>query len=606
MNKPDKQQETGELTPLTLKQGPTAQRSCTDICCCLIFLTFQIAVIAVAIYAFKNGDYRKIAQPFDPDHRPCGIDGQANYPYIYFVAPSPTTLYRTVCVEKCPATDTDTLNCLINSEVKSCDKNYYKVDAAQQFIIYASTPFAGRVCVPKSTTLYAQISSSMQGDQVENAINDLKNTWMIISISALIAIIISFAFLCVLRMCAGVVVWSFIFVIIIGLFLMGLFFYLKYTKLVNVGTIDSGSSASSEDVQSDMAKKFSDPNLCLYVSIIFFLLGAIMIIIVICLCKKIRRAIAILKCSSRFITETPSVMLISPISFVVMCLCFIWWFVVIIFLFGCGEVSQTPRQLPFGQFKYSSQIKSLSWFNFLSFLWNCMFLMDAADFVVMGAVCYWYFQRQQQQNHTKLSARILMKFHIGTVALGSFLTSLILFLRIVLEFFFNQSKTQNPGPIARLTMKCCKCCLWCFQKCVQFINKQAYIQTIMQNKSFCPAAKDGISLVIRNPITFAMNSGLGFIFQILGTLCITVATTLICYTVITTWSYYTEILTSPVYPTLCFGILSFCVSSFFMGIYGISADTIVVLFAMDEEMSKNAPQKSTNTPPELQEFLNQK
>lgn len=66
MNKPDKQQETGELTPLTLKQGPTAQRSCTDICCCLIFLTFQIAVIAVAIYAFKNGDYRKIAQPFDP------------------------------------------------------------------------------------------------------------------------------------------------------------------------------------------------------------------------------------------------------------------------------------------------------------------------------------------------------------------------------------------------------------------------------------------------------------------------------------------------------------------------------------------------------------
>lgn len=58
---------------------------------------------------------------------------------------------------------------------------------------------------------------------------------------------------------------------------------------------DSGSSASSEDVQSDMAKKFSDPNLCLYVSIIFFLLGAIMIIIVICLCKKIRRAIAILK-----------------------------------------------------------------------------------------------------------------------------------------------------------------------------------------------------------------------------------------------------------------------------------------------------------------------
>lgn len=72
----------------------------------------------------------------------------------------------------------------------------------------------------------------------------------------------------------------------------------------------------------------------------------------------------------------------------------------------------------------------------------------------------------------------------------------------------------------------------------------------MTSKSFCPAAKDGLLLVLRNPIRIAITSGIGSIFQFLGTLCITVLTTLICYLIITNWSYYTDILISPIYPTI--------------------------------------------------------
>jgi len=37
-------------------------------------------------------------------HRACGVDSEvANYPYIYFLYPlSPTSLWRTTCVEACP------------------------------------------------------------------------------------------------------------------------------------------------------------------------------------------------------------------------------------------------------------------------------------------------------------------------------------------------------------------------------------------------------------------------------------------------------------------------------------------------------------------------
>lgn len=43
-------------------------------------------------------------------------------------------------------------------------------------------------------------------------------------------------FLCVLRMCAGVVVWTFILIIVVGFILMGAFFYMKYSKLKDTPT----------------------------------------------------------------------------------------------------------------------------------------------------------------------------------------------------------------------------------------------------------------------------------------------------------------------------------------------------------------------------------
>ncbi len=44
-----------------------------------------------------------------------------DYKYIYFVAPSPNTLHRTVCVKECPTEKDTKLDCLVNKEVKSCE-----------------------------------------------------------------------------------------------------------------------------------------------------------------------------------------------------------------------------------------------------------------------------------------------------------------------------------------------------------------------------------------------------------------------------------------------------------------------------------------------------
>lgn len=172
---------------------------------------------------------------------------------------------------------------------------------------------------------------------------------MIISCSALVAIIVSFIFLCILKMCAGIVVWSFIFIIIGGFFLLGGLLFARYRTLESATiSTTSTSTTSTSSIKENLEKKLSDPKLCLYCSIIFFSLGGIILVCIFCMCTRIRLAIAILKCSSRFMTETPSALLISPICFILMCICFVYWFVVLIYLFGCGKVTTKAKALPFG------------------------------------------------------------------------------------------------------------------------------------------------------------------------------------------------------------------------------------------------------------------
>lgn len=53
-------------------QGPINKRSCTDVICLLLFLVFLGAWIAVAVYAFANGNPQRLIYPSNSDGEICG------------------------------------------------------------------------------------------------------------------------------------------------------------------------------------------------------------------------------------------------------------------------------------------------------------------------------------------------------------------------------------------------------------------------------------------------------------------------------------------------------------------------------------------------------
>ena len=95
-----------DFAPDYLKVGPkpiTIDKTTTDTGCLIIFVVFQLISVIITIVALIHGDPNRLSTPYDPDHLPCGSGDRADYPYIYFPAPTIDTLYITVCVKECPS-----------------------------------------------------------------------------------------------------------------------------------------------------------------------------------------------------------------------------------------------------------------------------------------------------------------------------------------------------------------------------------------------------------------------------------------------------------------------------------------------------------------------
>ena len=49
-------------------------------------------------------------------------------------------------------------------------------------------------------------------------------------------------------------------------------------------------------------------------------------------------------------------------------------------------------------------------------------------------------------------------------------------------------------------MCCLRCCLYCLEKFLRFLNRNAYVITAIYGKSFCPAAREAFMLLLRNVV----------------------------------------------------------------------------------------------------------
>merc|ERR1719469_1783714 len=133
-----------------------------------------------------------------------------------------------------------------------------------------------------------------------------------------------------------------------------------------------------------------------------------------------------------------------------------------------------------------------------------------------------------------------------------------------------------------LVFKIVGCCIWCFEKCMKFLNKNAYIQIALNATPFCTSAKKAFFLILRNALRFAAVAALSGAVHLIGFVSIMVGTTVIGYFLVR--ALYPEV--NPVVPCVTYALISYVVAKLFMNVFGLAVDTSLQCFLACEEMGE--------------------
>ena len=109
------------------------------------------------------------------------------------------------------------------------------------------------------------------------------------------------------------------------------------------------------------------------------------------------------------------------------------------------------------------------------------FISAITHCAIAGAVATWYWTRDKSSLPKLQVFRSLGRvsyYHLGSLALGSLIISLLKLIRIVLAYVQRQSKTTNNKFITWF-LSCCQCCLGCMEMIVNVLNKNAYIEVLL-------------------------------------------------------------------------------------------------------------------------------
>lgn len=194
----------------------------------------------------------------------------------------------------------------------------------------------------------------------------------------------------------------------------------------------------------------------------------------------------------------------------------------------------------------------------------------------------------------------VFRYHLGSIAFGSFLIALIQFIRIIFEYYRKQiEKANKENPMIKCLLFTTSYILDCLERFIKFISKNAYIQIAITGKNFCAAAWNAFILILKNALRFGTANSIGFIFNVLGVAFIASANGLFVYAALHYIPGWEGLTSSWIGPCIVGTLQGFLIGAMFMSVFSFSSDTILQCFLVDEEMSR----PDANRPQIMEQFI---
>uniref|UniRef100_A0A8C5MY76 Choline transporter-like protein n=1 Tax=Leptobrachium leishanense TaxID=445787 RepID=A0A8C5MY76_9ANUR len=476
---------------------------------------------------------------------------------------------------------------------------------------------------------------------------DFAKSWIWILVGLAIAMVVSLLFLLLLRFTAGILVWVLIFGVL-GVTAYGIYHCYTEYDLLN----KKGSSINDVGFTVNIGVYLNVKETWLAIMIILIVVEVILLLLLLFLRKRILIAVALIKEASKAIGHIMSSLFYPIVTFVLLLVCIAYWGMTALYLatsgaplyrisvtntsfLGCENIKGnetcdpvtfnasstgcTEAQCIFYKYNteglYQSNLFNLQIYNVIGFLWCMNFVIALGQCVLAGAFAsyYWAFNKPKDIPFFAVSAAFMrtLRYHTGSLAFGALILTIIQLIRIMLEYLDHKLKNAH-NPCTRFLLCCLKCCFWCLEKFIKFLNRNAYIMIAVYGKNFCVSAKNAFKLLMRNIVRVVVLDKVTDLLIFFGKLIVVGGVGVLAFFFFSDKLkiendafkppnlnyYWIPIL------TIVFG--SYMIAQGFFSVYTMCVDTLFLCFLEDLERNDGSTEKPYYMPKSLMSILNKK
>ncbi|KAI8854903.1 plasma-membrane choline transporter-domain-containing protein [Chytridium lagenaria] len=578
--------------------GPIDKRRCHDLVFLIIFIAFWVGMFIVAQTGFKYGDPNKIIQPRDSFGNYCGSGPKNNSgpdlrdrPNLYYFNPISPGMLPSVCVKECPTTTgiTTPSNAICTYGIIPNEFTLGPFIATLKCapVIFSSNAILGR-CIPLNAgtdmlKLLNETAGTMPGgaligqttQTLQVMVSDIMKTWQFLVGAVFTSVVVTFLWLFLLRFVAKAMVWTTI--ALVNLIFLGL------AEIYYHGTEAGHDSENNKTM-------FTGAMYGTYVCLGLF---GVMLLLTLIMRKRIRIAVEIIKEAARTVGKMPFIMFFPLFIWAAIAILFVYFLFVLLYTASIDDFSGTVEVNFVGNTLRDKYVPLyLNLYHVFGFLWTFNFLLGLNQLTIAGgfATYYWTLDKRAIRVFPVLrSFYRALRYHLGSVAFGSFLIAVVQMIRVVLWFIGRKVKKSKIKCLMCI-ITCIDCCLAAIAKIVKWINKNAYIKIAIDGKSFCRSCASAFGLIIRNGLRLIAVDLVSDFVLLLSKLVITAMNVMIYYGFF--WWKQKDLQIQLIYaPLILIAVLTYVVATGLLSVYSMGIDTIFLSFLEDSERNDGSPEK---------------
>ncbi|XP_053205691.1 choline transporter-like protein 1 [Panonychus citri] len=308
----------------------------------------------------------------------------------------------------------------------------------------------------------------------------------------------------------------------------------------------------------------------------------VFILILLVMRKRIQLVCLLFKEAGKAIGSMPLLLLQPIMTLTILSGLGFLWFIGTLYLLSNRSplVDSDSGFVVYGFDTFYSYVK---WINIFAVLWLIYFVTACQHYVIAGSVAKWFFQRDKSKLNYPIFRSImeLVKYHLGSIALGSLLVVGMKILRLLFKKIENLTN-RTKDSLGCMSKFCCFF-FWIFEKLLIYINKNAYIVMAIHGSSFSTSARRAFSILSSNTLKIATINSIGDFLLLLGKLSV-ISLTLIVGVELT--KDKVDRLNHPWSPLIIAAIFAYFISHCFLAVYEMTIDTLFICFC-EETSNEN-------------------